>query len=143
MSESKNLQKPEGITLVYTSCTQRCSTSSFKLSEEELEALNTLRSQSRIPYNRENQAHQSLLKQLWSTVFPTEDPPLDLKSEKWKEIGFQNKDPASDFRGAGVFGLEQLLYMASNYPQEFSDIASNSSSYSFAISGLNITVKAT
>jgi len=30
-------------------------------------------------------------------------------TEEWIEIGFQGKDPATDFRGAGVLGLEQLL----------------------------------
>lgn len=143
MSESKNLQNPEGIIQVYKSCSQRCSGSSYKLTEDELEALNTLRSQARIQYNKENPAHQSLLKQFWSTVFPLEDLPTDLKSENWKKIGFQNKDPASDFRGAGIFGLEQLIYISTNYPQEFSDIIQNSSTYSFAISALNITVKHT
>ena len=28
---------------------------------------------------------------------------------EWVDIGFQGKDPATDFRGAGTLGLEQLL----------------------------------
>ena len=28
---------------------------------------------------------------------------------QWVDIGFQGKDPSTDFRGAGMLGLEQLL----------------------------------
>ena len=31
------------------------------------------------------------------------------KTEQWIDIGFQGKDPATDFRGAGLYGLTQLL----------------------------------
>lgn len=140
MSEATNLQKPEGVKLIYRSCSQRCCGSSLNLTSEELESLNLLRAQSRLQYNKENPSHQSLLRQFWMTVFPTEVISEDLKSSKWKEIGFQNTDPSSDFRGAGVFGLEQLLYISTTYPQEFKEIITSSSSYSFAISALNITV---
>ena len=30
-------------------------------------------------------------------------------TDQWIEIGFQGKDPSTDFRGAGMLGLEQLL----------------------------------
>jgi hypothetical protein len=30
-------------------------------------------------------------------------------SDHWAELGFQGKDPATDFRGMGVLGLDQLL----------------------------------
>lgn len=32
-------------------------------------------------------------------------------TRQWEEIGFQGADPASDFRGAGILGLNQLLKM--------------------------------
>ena len=31
-------------------------------------------------------------------------------SPQWKELGFQGIDPATDFRGMGVFGLMCLQY---------------------------------
>jgi engulfment and cell motility protein 2 len=139
MSEAQKLQDAESVKLVYKNCSQRCSTS-CKLSPKELLALNTLRSQSRLEFNKANQSHQSLLSQFYETVFPNEDLPINNQSENWKKIGFQNKDPGSDFRGAGVFGLEQLLYLSTTYPKEFREIIENSSTYSFAISALNITV---
>ena len=29
----------------------------------------------------------------------------NLKSEKWKQFGFQNENPRTDFRGSGILGL--------------------------------------
>ena len=31
-------------------------------------------------------------------------------SPQWKELGFQGNDPATDFRGMGIFGLMCLQY---------------------------------
>ena len=53
---------------------------------------------------------------LWQLSYPEHE--LDNRlSSKWTMMGFQNKDPASDFRGAGIFGLTNLVYMASRYPR--------------------------
>jgi hypothetical protein len=30
----------------------------------------------------------------------------------WGIVGFQGKDPSTDFRGMGLLGLEQLLYFS-------------------------------
>jgi len=35
-------------------------------------------------------------------------------SREWEEIGFQGQDPATDFRGAGILGLNQLLRLCQN-----------------------------
>jgi ELMO domain-containing protein len=40
-------------------------------------------------------------------------------SNQWKTIGFQGKDPATDFLGVGVFGLFNLIYFAKYYPKKF------------------------
>ena len=38
------------------------------------------------------------------------DKKLDSRiSGQWGELGFQGNDPATDFRGMGVLGLDQLL----------------------------------
>jgi hypothetical protein len=40
---------------------------------------------------------QDALKELWRLAFPNRQlPPLE--SELWKEMGWQNSDPATDFR---------------------------------------------
>jgi hypothetical protein len=36
-------------------------------------------------------------------------------SEQWKEIGFQGKNPATDFRGMGILGLQNLWFVMSSF----------------------------
>ena len=31
-------------------------------------------------------------------------------SKQWQDIGFQGNNPATDFRGMGLLGLQSLLY---------------------------------
>lgn len=40
-------------------------------------------------------------------------------NDKWKEIGFQSKNPRTDFRGAGHLGLLCFMYLIEYYPAEF------------------------
>lgn len=40
---------------------------------------------------------QDALKQLWKLAFPDRGLPA-LKSELWKEMGWQGEDPSTDFR---------------------------------------------
>jgi hypothetical protein len=64
-------------------------------------------------------------------------------SKQWVEIGFQGNDPATDFRGMGIQGLNDLLYFVQHYPNQ-SLIALQHAShpvywYPYAIVGINIT----
>ncbi|KAI8903774.1 Engulfment/cell motility [Gorgonomyces haynaldii] len=62
---------------------------------------------------------------------------------QWQKIGFQGKDPATDFRAMGMLGLDDLLYLAKNYPSIASRILAAShhsqSWFSFAIVGISMT----
>ena len=62
-------------------------------------------------------AIQDLLRQLWAHAFPGE--PSQLQSDRWKDMGWQGSNPATDFRGGGLISLENLLFMASHKPQLF------------------------
>jgi len=42
---------------------------------------------------------------LWKNLLPNRKL-KERKTMDWVEIGFQGKDPATDFRGAGILGLE-------------------------------------
>ena len=78
-------------------------------------------------------------------------PNKQLKERKtmdWVEIGFQGKDPATDFRGAGILGLEQLLYITDEGSvyrnaalKMFKDSGDPKNWYFFAVAGLNVTAK--
>nr|CAD1844930.1 unnamed protein product [Ananas comosus var. bracteatus] len=70
---------------------------------------------------------------------------LGLISEQWKEMGWQGKDPSTDFRGGGFISLENLLFFARNYPKSFQDLLRKQDGdralweYPFAVAGVNIT----
>jgi len=52
--------------------------------------------------------HEAKLMRLWTNLM--NDRKLTAReSTEWVDVGFQGKDPSTDFRGAGVLGLEQLL----------------------------------
>ena len=66
------------------------------------------------PYDADNAEHEEKLIQLWSHLMP--DQPLESRiSKQWTEIGFQGNDPKTDFRGMGMLGLENLLYLSNKY----------------------------
>jgi len=97
-------------------------------------------------YDTNNTDHEVLLFSYWSFVYPN----IKLESRmsnQWKDLGFQNKDPASDFRGAGIFGLCNLLYFYSRYSQLFEEMfrqrgfrSVHKESYPFSIAGLNVSM---
>ena len=41
----------------------------------------------------------------------------DLKDQRWTKYGFQNSNPRTDFRGAGILGVRNLTYFAQNHPE--------------------------
>lgn len=86
---------------------------------------------------------QDALRQLWRLAYPHRDVP-PLKSELWKDMGWQGPDPSTDFRwhiihvviswildvkfnivilvffrSGGFISLENLIFFAENYPVTF------------------------
>ncbi|CAH1766390.1 10143_t:CDS:2, partial [Entrophospora sp. SA101] len=109
--------------VLYECLTQICDT--YKLTIE-------INFRAQTKYNSEDKSHEKKLLELQGRL-----------TEQWTKIGFQGKDPATDFRGMGMLGLDDLVYYAKNY-RESSHYALESSYhtvswYSFAIVGLNIT----
>ena len=68
-------------------------------------------------------------------------------TKKWIDIGFQGADPATDFRGSGITGLDQLLSMVTDpvYKKMALEMYERSTKeehwYFFAVTGINITQK--
>lgn len=97
-----------------------------------------------MPYDSQNREHQEALKALWHASFPGTEL-LGLVSDQWKEMGWQGKDPSTDFRGGGFISLENLLYFAKNYPKSFEELLCKQNGdralweYPFAVAGVNIT----
>ncbi|KAI9159535.1 hypothetical protein H9P43_008875 [Blastocladiella emersonii ATCC 22665] len=93
-------------------------------------------------YDATNKAHERKLLELWSLLMPGIALESRLTSQ-WGDIGFQGRDPATDFRGMGMQALDDLVYFAKTHPLAAAHILASSrhpvSWYSFAIVGINIT----
>jgi hypothetical protein len=75
-----------------------------------------------VPFDESRDEHMKLLTRLWNACFAGEQF-QGVVSERWKEIGFQYKNPLTDLRSVGVMGLEHLLFYAETYSQNFLDKA--------------------
>ncbi|OEL21316.1 ELMO domain-containing protein A [Dichanthelium oligosanthes] len=117
-------------------------TKSRSLFQEE--CLHRLQNRIEVQYDSSNLEHQKALKALWRTSFPGTE--LEgLVSDQWKEMGWQGKDPSTDFRGGGFISLENLLYFSRSYPKSFQELLCKKNGdralweYPFAVAGVNIT----
>eukprot|EP00842_Homolaphlyctis_polyrhiza_P005666 jgi/Hompol1/60/HPOL_003976-RA len=108
---------------------------SYKLMHS-LNARAALRYDSTVPQNERR------LLELWSMLQPDE-PLTGRYTSQWQKIGFQGKDPSTDFRAMGLLALDDLHYLCKVYPSIASRILAAShhpaSWFSFAIVGINIT----
>ncbi|TVU15008.1 hypothetical protein EJB05_38506 [Eragrostis curvula] len=117
---------------------------SFDLSPIQEECLHRLQNRIEVPYDSSNEEHKEALKALWRASFPGTEL-LGLVSDQWKEMGWQGKDPSTDFRGGGFISLENLLYFSRNYPKSFRELLCKQNGdralweYPFAVAGVNIT----
>lgn len=56
------------------------------------------------------------------------------------EIGFQSKNPRTDFRGGGILSLYCLHYFINTYQKYFEEMRNDNKGYFFfAISSINVT----
>lgn len=97
-----------------------------------------------VPFDGSLLEHQDALKQLWRLAYPGRELP-SLKSELWKEMGWQGADPSTDFRGGGFISLENLIYFAKKHPDPFQRLLHKKDGiraeweYPFAVAGVNIS----
>ncbi len=116
-----------------------------KLSLVQAARLEELQARVGIPYDPANALHREGLKELWDLAFPNAPPPPDLKGAQWKEMGWQGVDPATDFRAAGLLGLDCLLYLGRERPALFRELLGktrgcrSSWEYPFGAAGTNVT----
>ncbi|ORX52822.1 hypothetical protein DM01DRAFT_1383976 [Hesseltinella vesiculosa] len=93
-------------------------------------------------YDSTNDHHEEKLLQLWQHLMPATKLEHRL-TKQWTDIGFQGQDPATDFRGMGIQGLDDMLYYCKTYPDSAQRTFLTSqhpvSWYPFAIVGINIS----
>jgi hypothetical protein len=93
------------------------------------------------PFSPESQEHERTLQGLWDHLMPGSQ--LEARHTKqWQDIGFQGKDPATDFRGMGVLGLYCLHYFATNHQSVARSVLSHSHHpqhhYPYAVVGIHV-----
>ncbi|KAK4759030.1 hypothetical protein SAY87_020331 [Trapa incisa] len=114
------------------------------LSSLQEERLRNLQQRLRIPFDGSCLEHQDALRQLWVLSYPDRELP-SLKSEMWKDMGWQGSDPSTDFRGGGFISLENLIFFAQKYPESFKRLLHKQDGiraeweYPFAVAGINIS----
>jgi hypothetical protein len=95
------------------------------------------------PFDSLNPKHVVLLEKLWENMMPGIHREGGLVSSEWSALGFQGKDPASDFRGMGMLGLVQLVYFSENRSTAARDLLLESNHprrwFPFAATGINMT----
>ncbi|XP_050370753.1 uncharacterized protein LOC126788782 isoform X1 [Argentina anserina] len=106
--------------------------------------LKNLQQRLQVPFDGSRVEHQDALKQLWRLAYPDRELP-PLKSELWKEMGWQGADPSTDFRGGGFISLENLIFFAEQYPELFHRLLHKQDGsraeweYPFAVAGINVS----
>lgn len=64
-------------------------------------------------YSTESKEDSVKLQELWRLLQPEGvELPDDMQTKRWQDLGFQNKDPATDWRSVGLLGLDTMLYFA-------------------------------
>ncbi|KAK9090128.1 hypothetical protein Sjap_023305 [Stephania japonica] len=108
------------------------------------ERLQRLKNRMKVHFDASRLDHQGALKVLWSASYPGQVL-NGLISEQWKEMGWQGKDPSTDFRGAGFIALENLLFFAKTFTTSFQQLLNKQGGkratweYPLAVAGVNIT----
>lgn len=101
-----------------------------------------------IDYDEKNSEHRQLLFRLW-TVLKGGDEQFEqqqqqhIKLLKWREIGFQGNNPGTDFRGMGLLGLVNLVYLVEKNKETATKILNLSKhpqhGFMFAVGGIYFT----
>lgn len=108
-----------------------------RLTRKELKSYNNLREEATIKIDPKCEDFDHLLRELFDVL--TEETLEEIPNEKWKEFGFQNSNPRSDFRAGGVVALKQLTSFAKNYGKRIKFMVSPTNEFFLAISSIYIT----
>ncbi|XVF02747.1 hypothetical protein REPUB_Repub04eG0200500 [Reevesia pubescens] len=116
----------------------------INLTPQQEERLKRLKQRMKVYFDGSRPDHQEALRALWFATYPGQEL-HGLISDQWKEMGWQGKDPSTDFRGAGFISLENLLFFAKTFSTSFQRLLKKQGGkraaweYPFAVAGVNIT----
>lgn len=116
----------------------------INLTPQQEERLKRLKHRMKVYFDGSRPDHQEALRALWSATYPGQEL-HGLISDQWKEMGWQGRDPSTDFRGAGFISLENLLFFSKTFSTSFQLLLKKQGGkraaweYPFAVAGVNIT----
>lgn len=94
-------------------------------------------------FDNANTKDVETLESFWSNMKPNIRRNGGMVSDDWGELGFQGRDPTTDFRGMGMLGLVQLTHFSKKFNSKAQIILRSSMHprrfYPFAATGINIT----
>lgn len=97
-------------------------------------------------YDSKNPTHEMKLETLWKLLLPNQEREGGRITREWGAIGFQQSDPASDFRGGGILSLDQLIFIASTRQslaqRMIKEPGESTARYPWACVGINLTIEA-
>lgn len=120
------------------------SSRAYAISDAQKFKLNALALRACVAFDRERVEHTDALRKLWRLALGGEAP-KDLKSERWKEMGWQGTSPETDFRAGGYMSLENLVWFAEKEPERFKALWTKANGrrsqfeYPFAVAAVNLT----
>lgn len=100
-----------------------------------LEILDTIQ---KTPFNPDVEEHEATLRELWALLGDGSE--FQRVGKHWGQLGFQGKDPATDFRGQGALGLRNMIFFAKNHPEKAKSMTGpHEGILPFAIAVINIS----
>jgi len=120
-----------------------CLQSRNSLTHKEFLSFQRLSLYCKKPINLDLEDQKRILRGIWNELFLNENPPLEsrLSHEKWKDIGFQNSSPDSDFRSGGLMALKNMRVFVETNKDLVREIIRNQEKeeFLFAISSINVS----
>uniref|UniRef100_A0A6N2MR05 ELMO domain-containing protein n=1 Tax=Salix viminalis TaxID=40686 RepID=A0A6N2MR05_SALVM len=116
----------------------------INLTPRQAKRFKRLKHRMKVYFDASRPDHQDALRALWSATYPDQEL-HGLISDQWKEMGWQGRDPSTDFRGAGFISLENLLFFAKTFTTSFQHLLKKQEGkrsaweYPFAVAGVNVT----
>lgn len=118
-----------------------CFRPSSPLTALDLNFLHNFHSHARKEFDRNDSLHIRTLKGLYWNLFGELGDEINLFSrEEWKNVGFQNKDPSSDFRGGGYMALKNFLSFVEEEKELTKIMCIEQNEFFLAITSINVTM---
>jgi hypothetical protein len=83
-------------------------------------------------------AHETKLQHLWAVWRPAQPWPGRSCAKAWGDLGFQGKDPCTDFRAMGLLAVEVLLFLGEKHPLLIQRLLTPTREYPVACAVINL-----